>query len=114
MSAVLVQMVTLLGAGLESVAEPHIGPLLDTSFVAVAGGTFLYLGFHAVHSEWKITTNPADDAIIAIHVQWLRIESPMRQVAYTMHFQGSGVAVRRRHRCISTGKVVQVRQWIPP
>ena len=55
-SAVLVQMMTLVGVGLEYVAEPHMGPFWIHVLLAVAGGTFLYLGFHAVHSEWKRRT----------------------------------------------------------
>jgi zinc transporter ZupT len=55
-SAVLVQVATLFGAGLESVAEPHMGPFWIHVLLAIAGGTFLYLGFHAVHSEWKRRT----------------------------------------------------------
>jgi zinc transporter ZupT len=55
-SAVLVQMATLIGVGLEYVAEPHMGPFWIHVLLAIAGGTFLYLGFHAVHSEWKRRT----------------------------------------------------------
>lgn len=52
-AAALVQSATLAGAALEYVIAPHIGLFWMRAMLAVAGGTFLYLGFHAVHSEWK-------------------------------------------------------------
>jgi zinc transporter ZupT len=55
-SAVFVQMMTLVGVALEYIAAPHMGPFWIHVLLAVAGGTFLYLGFHAVHSEWKRRT----------------------------------------------------------
>jgi zinc transporter ZupT len=55
-AATTVQAATLLGAALESVLAPHIGPFWIHVLLAVAGGTFLYLGFHAVHAEWKRRT----------------------------------------------------------
>ena len=51
--AALVQAATLLGAGLEQLMAPHIGPFWIHVLLAIAGGTFLYLGFHAVHGEWR-------------------------------------------------------------
>jgi zinc transporter ZupT len=51
--ATLVQAATLLGAGLEQLMAPHIGPFWIHVLLAIAGGTFLYLGFHAVHGEWR-------------------------------------------------------------
>ena len=55
-SAVLVQIGDVAWRRLENVAEPHMGPFWIHVLLAVAGGTFLYLGFHAVHSEWKRRT----------------------------------------------------------
>lgn len=51
--AALVQMAVFLGAGLESLAAPYIGPQGITALLALGGGTFLYLGVHALHGEWK-------------------------------------------------------------
>lgn len=48
-----VQVAMILGACLEIAVAPFIGPLWLHVLLAVAGGTFLYLGFHAVHGEWK-------------------------------------------------------------
>jgi zinc transporter ZupT len=44
---------TVLGAGLEIVLAPHLGPTVVHSLLALAGGTFLYLGGHAVHGEFR-------------------------------------------------------------
>ena len=55
-AATLAQAATLLGAFLEKEAAPHIGPYWILVLLAIAGGTFLYLGFHAVHGEWKRRT----------------------------------------------------------
>ena len=44
---------TLLGAALEVVLAPHLGPRVLHSLLALAGGTFLYLGGHAVHGEFR-------------------------------------------------------------
>jgi zinc transporter ZupT len=52
-AATLAQSATLLGAALEIKLAPHIGPYFILVLLAIAGGTFLYLGFHAVHGEWK-------------------------------------------------------------
>jgi zinc transporter ZupT len=54
--ATIVQAATLAGAGLEYILEPRIGPFWIHVLLAIAGGTFLYLGFHAVHAEWKRRT----------------------------------------------------------
>jgi zinc transporter ZupT len=48
-----VQIAMVMGALLEIVVAPFIGPWWLHVLLAVAGGTFLYLGFHAVHGEWK-------------------------------------------------------------
>ena len=55
-AATLAQAATLLGALLEHELAPHIGPYWILVLLAIAGGTFLYLGFHAVHGEWKRRT----------------------------------------------------------
>ena len=44
---------TLVGAALEAVLAPYLGPATLHTLLAVAGGSFLYLGGHAVHSEWR-------------------------------------------------------------
>jgi len=49
----LAELATLAGAGLEMLLAPYIGPRVLTIFLAVAGGSFLYLGGHAVHGEWR-------------------------------------------------------------
>jgi hypothetical protein len=49
----VVQVAMILGAMLEIVLAPFIGPIWLHVLLAIAGGTFLYLGFHAVHGEWK-------------------------------------------------------------
>lgn len=56
-AAVFVQMATLVGAALENVLAPHLAPFWMQALLAIAGGTFLYLGFHAVHAEWKRRTS---------------------------------------------------------
>lgn len=47
------QAATLLGAGLAVTMAPKIGSAWIAVLLAIGGGTFLYLGFHAVHGEWK-------------------------------------------------------------
>jgi len=44
---------TLLGAGLELAFAPYLGMTLLHALLAVAGGSFLYLGGHAVHGELR-------------------------------------------------------------
>ena len=51
--AALVQLAMVAGALLEAALAPHIGLLWVQILLALAGGTFLYLGAHAVHGEWK-------------------------------------------------------------
>jgi zinc transporter ZupT len=48
---VLAESATLAGAGLESVLSPYLGPHALHALLALAGGSFLYLGGHAVHGE---------------------------------------------------------------
>lgn len=49
----LAESATLLGAGLESVLAPYLGEYALHALLALAGGSFLYLGGHAVHGEWR-------------------------------------------------------------
>jgi zinc transporter ZupT len=50
---VIVEAPTMAGGLVESMATPHLGPQLVGVPLAIVGGSFLYLGFHAVHSEWR-------------------------------------------------------------
>ncbi len=52
-SSAIVQCATLLGAALESVLAPYFGAQGLYLLLAVAGGSFLYLGWHAVHGEFR-------------------------------------------------------------
>ena len=47
----LAESATLAGAGMELVLAPYLGPHVLHAFLAIAGGTFLYLGGHAIHGE---------------------------------------------------------------
>lgn len=47
------QLATPLGSALEAVLEPYLGALALHVLLALAGGSFLYLGGHAVHSEFR-------------------------------------------------------------
>ena len=49
----LAQAATLGGAALESVFAPYLGAPGLHALLAVAGGSFLYLGWHAVHGEFR-------------------------------------------------------------
>ena len=49
----LVQMATLGGAALEGVLAPYLGISGLHVLLALAGGSFLYLGWHAVHGEFR-------------------------------------------------------------
>jgi zinc transporter ZupT len=51
--AVAVQAAMLPGALLAVTLAPVIGSQWMTVLLALGGGTFLYLGFHAVHGEWR-------------------------------------------------------------
>jgi len=48
---------TLLGAGLELALAPYLGVTVLHALLAVAGGSFLYLGGHAVHGELRRSGN---------------------------------------------------------
>jgi zinc and cadmium transporter len=47
------QFSTVVGAGLESVLAPYLGAQGLHALLALAGGSFLYLGGHAVHGELR-------------------------------------------------------------
>ncbi|MEP6963158.1 MAG: hypothetical protein ABI995_13845, partial [Acidobacteriota bacterium] len=49
----LAEFATLLGAGLEGVLAPYVGAQGLHLLLALAGGSFLYLGWHAVHGEFR-------------------------------------------------------------
>jgi zinc transporter ZupT len=50
---VAAQAATLAGAGLEWLAAPYFGVHGTSALLALAGGSFLYLGGHAVHGEMR-------------------------------------------------------------
>ena len=47
------ESMTLAGAGLERAVAPHLNPQSLYAVLAIAGGSFLYLGGHAVHGELR-------------------------------------------------------------
>lgn len=51
--ALIAQGATVGGAILALALAPVLGSAWIGAMLALGGGTFLYLGFHAVHSEWK-------------------------------------------------------------
>jgi zinc transporter ZupT len=54
-----IEAVTLLGALMESGVESQFGVSWVTYALALAGGSFFYLGYHAVDGEWKRRGAPA-------------------------------------------------------
>ncbi len=56
---VVAEGATFLGAALESVVTGAFGVHWVSYALALAGGSFLYLGFHAVHGEWRRRGVPA-------------------------------------------------------
>jgi zinc and cadmium transporter len=50
---IIAEAATLLGAGLEVVFAPYLGTAVLHALLALAGGSFLYLGGHAVHGELR-------------------------------------------------------------
>jgi zinc transporter ZupT len=50
---ILVEAATPLGGWAGTVFTPHLGSAWTNYPLAAAGGCFLYLGWHAVHAEWK-------------------------------------------------------------
>jgi zinc transporter ZupT len=53
----LTESATLLGAGSGLVMAPKLGERWLHYPLAIAGGCFFYLGFHAVHAEWRRRKN---------------------------------------------------------
>ena len=51
--AVLTQAGTLAGAAVHRAAADWLSPVWIAVLLAIGGGAFFYLGFHAVHGEWK-------------------------------------------------------------
>jgi zinc transporter ZupT len=49
----LAQSATLAGAAAEGVLAPLLGAQVMHALLALAGGSFLYLGWHAVHGEFR-------------------------------------------------------------
>jgi zinc transporter ZupT len=49
----LAEGASLAGAALEIVLAPYLGQHALHALLAIAGGSFLYLGGHAVHGEWR-------------------------------------------------------------
>jgi zinc transporter ZupT len=47
------QGIMLIAGLLEHAAAPYLGSRWLAVLLALGGGTFLYLGYHAVHAEWK-------------------------------------------------------------
>jgi hypothetical protein len=72
-------MATVAGAGLESVLAPHIGSQGLHALLALAGGSFLYLGGHAVHGElrrsgptpafWPALTGVAGSSVLRLFLR---------------------------------------------
>jgi zinc transporter ZupT len=62
---VLAQLGTFVGGLLESVAAPYLGPHGFSALLALAGGSFLYLGGHAVHGEFR-RSGPAPAIVPAL------------------------------------------------
>lgn len=58
----LAQSATLVGAAAESALAPYLGSNVLHALLAISGGTFLYLGWHAVHGEFR--RNGASPALV--------------------------------------------------
>lgn len=56
---ILAESATFFGAVLESMVTGRFGTDWVSMALALAGGSFLYLGFHAVHGEWRRRGVPA-------------------------------------------------------
>lgn len=63
----LVQGIMLAGGVLEYAAAPYLGNRWVAVLLAFGGGTFLYLGYHAVHAEWKRRFSPHKHASLSSH-----------------------------------------------
>lgn len=57
--AAAAQAGTLVGGAVESAVAVHLNRHWMTVLLALAGGSFLYLGAHAVHGEWRRRGRPA-------------------------------------------------------
>ncbi|HWR51376.1 MAG TPA: ZIP family metal transporter [Bryobacteraceae bacterium] len=57
--AALAEGATFLGAVLESAVTARFGDEWVIYALALAGGSFVYLGFHAIHGEWQRRGTPA-------------------------------------------------------
>ncbi len=57
--AAAAQAATVAGGTVEAVVAQHLGQHWMSPLLAVAGGSFLYLGAHAVHGEWRRRGGPA-------------------------------------------------------
>lgn len=53
LSCAAVEALTIVGAGAEILAAPYLGPMWIHGLLALAAGSFLYLGYHAIHGEYK-------------------------------------------------------------
>ncbi len=53
LGAAATQAPMIAGGALEALLAPWFGSAWLASLLALAGGSFLFLGFHAVHGEWK-------------------------------------------------------------
>lgn len=49
----LAQSATIAGAFMEGFFAPYLGPQVLHALLAVAGGSFIYLGLHAIHGEFR-------------------------------------------------------------
>jgi zinc transporter ZupT len=75
---VLAQSATLAGAGMQMVLAPHLDARGLQVLLAVAAGTFLYLGGHAIHGElrrngaapafWPALTGVAGSSVLRLFV----------------------------------------------
>ena len=53
------QAATIAGGAVESAVAQHLSKHWMSALLALAGGSFLYLGAHAVHGEWRRRGKPA-------------------------------------------------------
>jgi zinc transporter ZupT len=65
--AAITQSIMLLGGLLEHATAPYLGSRWVTLLLAFGGGTFLYLGYHTVHAEWKRRVAAQKHAGVSLH-----------------------------------------------
>jgi zinc transporter ZupT len=65
--AILIQAGTITGAALQRLTSAWVSPQWVAALLAIGGGVFFYLGFHAVHGEWK--RRAAVDAVKPLRVE---------------------------------------------